>query len=144
MGPAQDLFGQLWKEYSLSDSRYLTSDAFVLWMESVTAFLWGPLSFMLVYMICADHPLRHPIQLVVCLGQIYGLILYYATSLFEHYQNDVDFCRPERYYFWFYYAFFNAIWLVIPTRESNGSRDSIRADLASANATQHLSHRPGL
>lgn len=37
MGPAQDLFGQLWKEYALSDSRYLTSDPFVLCMETVTA-----------------------------------------------------------------------------------------------------------
>ena len=33
----QDLFGQMWKEYSLSDSRYLTSDPFVLCMESITA-----------------------------------------------------------------------------------------------------------
>lgn len=32
-----DLFGQMWKEYSWSDSRYLTSDAFVLCMETVTA-----------------------------------------------------------------------------------------------------------
>ncbi|CAL3965508.1 unnamed protein product, partial [Diplocarpon coronariae] len=31
------LFGQLWKEYALSDSRYLTSDPFVLCMETVTA-----------------------------------------------------------------------------------------------------------
>ncbi|WEW54794.1 cholestenol delta-isomerase [Emydomyces testavorans] len=37
MAPAQDLFGQLWKEYSLSDSRYLTSDPFVLCMETITA-----------------------------------------------------------------------------------------------------------
>jgi hypothetical protein len=37
MGPKQDLFGQLWKEYSLSDSRYLTSDPFVLCMETITA-----------------------------------------------------------------------------------------------------------
>lgn len=37
MGPAQDLFGQLWKEYALSDSRYLTSDPFVLCMETITA-----------------------------------------------------------------------------------------------------------
>lgn len=37
MGPAQDLFGQLWKEYALSDSRYLTSDPFTLCMETVTA-----------------------------------------------------------------------------------------------------------
>ena len=37
MAPAQDLFGQLWQEYALSDSRYLTSDPFVLCMETVTA-----------------------------------------------------------------------------------------------------------
>src|SRR5690242_14955977 len=37
MGRMQDLYGQLWKEYALSDSRYLTQDAFVLCMETVTA-----------------------------------------------------------------------------------------------------------
>lgn len=37
MGGATDLFGQLWKEYALSDSRYLTSDPFVLCMETITA-----------------------------------------------------------------------------------------------------------
>jgi cholestenol delta-isomerase len=37
MGGMQDIFGQLWKEYSLSDSRYLTQDAFVLCMETITA-----------------------------------------------------------------------------------------------------------
>lgn len=34
---SQELFGQLWKEYSLSDSRYLTSDSFLVTMEAVTA-----------------------------------------------------------------------------------------------------------
>ena len=33
----QDILGQLWKEYSYSDSRYLTSDPFVLCMETITA-----------------------------------------------------------------------------------------------------------
>lgn len=37
MGGLQDIFGQLWKEYSLSDSRYLTLDPFVLCMETITA-----------------------------------------------------------------------------------------------------------
>ena len=37
MGGMQDFFGQLWKEYAMSDSRYLTSDPFVLCMETVTA-----------------------------------------------------------------------------------------------------------
>jgi cholestenol delta-isomerase len=36
MASKQDLFGQLWKEYALSDSRYMTSDTLVLCMETMT------------------------------------------------------------------------------------------------------------
>ena len=32
----QTLFGQLWKEYALSDSRYLTSDPFMISVETIT------------------------------------------------------------------------------------------------------------
>ncbi|RDW78428.1 emopamil-binding protein EBDP2 [Coleophoma crateriformis] len=114
MGPAQDLFGQLWKEYALSDSRYLTSDPFVLCMETVTAFTWGPLCFVVAIMIPNEHALRHPLQIIVCVGQIYGLILYYATSMFDHYYKGVAYSRPEFLYFWFYYFFMNFIWMVFP------------------------------
>lgn len=110
-------FAQLWKEYAMSDSRYLTSDAFVLCMESVTAALWGPTSFIVVYMIATDHPLRHPLQALVSTGQIYGDILYYATSMFDHYMLDVQYSRPEAFYFWGYYVLMNAFWIVIPGSE---------------------------
>ena len=36
IGGMQDLFGQMWKEYALSDSRYLSQDPFVLCIETVT------------------------------------------------------------------------------------------------------------
>jgi len=114
MGPAMDLFGQLWKEYSMSDSRYLTSDPFVLCMETITAVAWGPLSFLVAGMVTTSHPLRHPMQLIVALGQLYGDVLYYATSMFDHYYKGVSYCRPEPYYFWFYYFFMNIFWIVIP------------------------------
>ncbi|KAF8852338.1 EBP-domain-containing protein [Acephala macrosclerotiorum] len=114
MGPAQDLFGQLWKEYALSDSRYLTSDPFVLCMETVTAFTWGPLCFVVALFVATSHPLRHPLQIIVCVGQIYGLILYYATSMFDHFYTGVTYSRPEFLYFWVYYFFMNFIWMVFP------------------------------
>lgn len=137
MGPSQHFFGQLWKEYAFSDSRYLTSDAFVLCMETVTAvrvqttpispivgplandscleqFTWGPICFIVAAYITTSNPLRHPLQMIVCVGQIYGLILYYATSMFDHYYKDVTYSRPEFLYFWFYYFFMNFIWMVIP------------------------------
>lgn len=40
----QDLFGQLWKEYALSDSRYMTADPLVLCMETLTAVVISPIS----------------------------------------------------------------------------------------------------
>jgi len=114
MGGAHDLFGQLWKEYALSDSRYLTSDPFVLCMETITAAFWGPLSFLMIYYISTAHPLRYPLQAIVSLGQVYGDVLYYATSMFDHYHKSLTYCRPEAYYFWFYFIFMNFIWIVIP------------------------------
>ncbi|KAL5002995.1 Emopamil-binding protein [Aspergillus recurvatus] len=110
---SHELFGQLWKEYSLSDSRYLTSDSFLVSMEAVTAFCWGPLAFYIAYCIVVRHPIRHALQLIVSVGQVYGDVLYFATSLFDLYFHGVSFCRPERYFFWFYYFFFNMIWIVV-------------------------------
>lgn len=114
MGGLQTVFGQLWKEYSLSDSRYLTQDPFVLCMETITAVCWGPLSFAIAYMITTEHPLRHPLQIIVSLGQIYGDVLYYGTSMFDHYMAGISYSRPERYYFWGYYFLMNFFWIVIP------------------------------
>ncbi|KAF1914809.1 Emopamil binding protein-domain-containing protein [Ampelomyces quisqualis] len=114
MGSMQDLFGQLWKEYSLSDSRYLTQDAFVLCMETVTAAFWGPLSFVTAALIAYDHPVRYSLQLIVSLGQFYGDVLYYATSMFDHYILNVTYSRPEPAYYWGYFVLMNAFWIVIP------------------------------
>jgi cholestenol delta-isomerase len=53
-------------------------------------------------------------QLIVSLGQIYGDVLYYATSSFDEYYNGLAYCRPEAYYYWFYYFFMNIIWIIVP------------------------------
>lgn len=79
---------------------------------------WGPLSFIVAYLITIEHPLRQPLQLIVSLGQIYGDILYYSTNAFNEHFFGLVYCRPEAYYFWFYYFFMNFIWIVIPGCES--------------------------
>lgn len=108
------IFGQLWKEYSLSDSRYLTQDSFIVCMETITAFCWGPLSFACAYFIVTGHPLRHPLQIIISLGQLYGDVLYFATCSFDKLVAKMIYCRPEDFYFWCYYVFFNAFWIIIP------------------------------
>jgi cholestenol delta-isomerase len=44
MGGMQDFFGQLWKEYALSDSRYMLSDPFLLCIETSTVVQYQTLS----------------------------------------------------------------------------------------------------
>ncbi|CZR52284.1 related to emopamil-binding protein [Phialocephala subalpina] len=110
-----DLLAQMWKVYSLSDSRYLTQNAFVLSMESVTALFWGPLSFLVSYLILTDHQLRHPLQSVLSLGQLYGDVLYYATNIFDEWVYGWSYSRPEPEVFWGLYVGLNAVWMVIPS-----------------------------
>ncbi|OTB16720.1 hypothetical protein K445DRAFT_317003 [Daldinia sp. EC12] len=108
------VLAQLWKEYSLSDSRYLTADTFVVCMETVTAVCWGPLSFAIAWCIASDHPLRHPLQSIVSLGQLYGDVLYYGTCAVDFIAFGREYSRPELAYYWGYYVFLNAFWIVIP------------------------------
>jgi cholestenol delta-isomerase len=75
---------------------------------------WGPLSFVTAALIATDHPLRHSFQVIVSLGQLYGDVLYYATSMFDHYILNLSYSRPEAAYFWGYFVFMNSFWIVIP------------------------------
>ncbi|KAG9247781.1 EBP domain-containing protein [Calycina marina] len=107
-------FAQLWKEYSLCDSRYLTSDPFLLVIESLTVTIWGPLSFLCAYLIITSSSYRHPIQALVSTGHYYGNLIYFGTSLLEDYASGKKYYRPEGMYFWGYFVGMNSIWLVIP------------------------------
>ncbi|ORY69848.1 Emopamil binding protein-domain-containing protein [Pseudomassariella vexata] len=126
---SQHLFAQLWKEYALSDSRYLTSDPFMLSVESITVFVWGPLCFACAVCIVTDSYLRHPLQIIMCIGHLYGVALYYATSLIETHFSGRSHSRPEFLYFWVYYVGLNLPWAIIPTILLGGSIRTIARKL---------------
>ncbi|KAG0051744.1 hypothetical protein BGZ83_003362 [Gryganskiella cystojenkinii] len=107
----QTVFGQVWKEYSLSDSRYLSSDSFVVIMENITAFAWGPLAFYTAYAMYTNKPSRYICQLIISLGQLYGCVLYYLTTIFEGSPH----CDPRPYYYYFYFVFMNVFWMIVPS-----------------------------
>ncbi|XXG99718.1 hypothetical protein Hte_006059 [Hypoxylon texense] len=111
---SQHVLAQLWKEYSMSDSRYLTSHAFVMSMESITAWCWGPLSFALAWLVATDNPFRHPLQIIISTGQLYGDVLYYGTCAFDFFVYGIEYSRPEGYYFYGYFVLLNGFWIVIP------------------------------
>ncbi|GAB1320433.1 hypothetical protein MFIFM68171_10643 [Madurella fahalii] len=123
---SQSIFSQAWKEYSLSDSRYLTSDPFMLCIEMLTTLIWGPLSFLTALLIAtsasehhsrrrsSQHGARHLLQTVVCVGHLYGVALYYGTCGFAEHMRGLSYSRPEWQYYWGYYAGMNAPWAVVP------------------------------
>ncbi|KAL2201206.1 Emopamil-binding protein [Corynascus similis CBS 632.67] len=115
---SQSLFAQLWKEYSLSDSRYMTSDFFMLCIETLTVLTWGPLSLLTAFLAARDRPaergIRHLLQAVVCVGHLYGVALYYGTCGLAERMRGLSYSRPEPLYYWGYYAGMNAPWAVVP------------------------------
>ncbi|KAI3336442.1 Emopamil-binding protein [Xylariaceae sp. AK1471] len=111
---SQSLLAQLWKEYALSDSRYLTSDFFMLSVESITVFIWGPLCLLNAIAIGRHSPSRHALRIIACVAHLYGVALYYATSQCEFYFTRQSHSRPEFVYFWVYYVGFNLPWAIVP------------------------------
>lgn len=157
------LFAQLWKEYALSDSRYLTSDVFTVCVETITTvrftfsspfthlfqcqwliqmynfqFVWGPLSLLTVLYIRTNHPSRHVFQIIVCVAHLYGVALYYATNWAEQRFHGVSYSRPEFLYFWVYYVGFNAPWAIVPFCESFKAEASVPLNMHAP-----LSNKPG-
>lgn len=107
----QSFLSQLWKEYSKGDSRYAIADNFTVCMETVTACLWGPFSFWVVFAFLTNKPYRFVLQLIISLGQLYGAVLYFYTEHRDGYIHS-EFGHPV--YFWFYFVFMNFLWIVIP------------------------------
>ncbi|KAE8330655.1 Emopamil binding protein-domain-containing protein [Aspergillus sergii] len=108
------LTATFWKDYALSDPHYLIPNNFVLCMETISALIWGPASFLLAYLTVSDHDLRCPVQGIVSLGQLYGDALYYANAGFESVVFGLEYSRSEGGYLWGYFVFLNAFWVVVP------------------------------
>jgi len=103
--------GEMWKEYSKSDSRYMSSDSFTVCMESITALIDGPLAFMTFWAFMKGSNSRYALQLIVSLFQLYGDVLYFMTEAKGGFSHGPLF-HPV--YFWFYFFFLNSLWIVIP------------------------------
>nr|XP_022301656.1 3-beta-hydroxysteroid-Delta(8),Delta(7)-isomerase-like [Crassostrea virginica] len=102
---------EMWKEYGHGDSRYLTSDPFVVCMETITAVVDGPLSFAAAIAHLTGSRHRYPLQLVVSLCQLYGDTLYMCIEYKEGFVHG-EFGHPL--HFWFYFVFLNLFWIVVP------------------------------
>eukprot|EP00249_Psilotum_nudum_P027009 c34231_g1_i1 orf=254-886(-) len=105
-----NFFAEVWKEYSKGDSRYAARDSAVVAVEGITSVIEGPASLLAAHAILTRKPYQYTLQLAVCLGQLYGDIVYFATTWLDGKEYAAG---PV--YFWFYYVFLNNIWVVIPS-----------------------------
>ncbi|KAI8053933.1 putative EBP domain protein [Syncephalis plumigaleata] len=131
------LFGQLWKEYSLSDSRYLRSDLFMVCMEGITAVIDGPLCLLAARALFTGSPHRHVLQLTVSVCQIYGLVLYYLTEVFAEKSNS----NPHWLYYWVYFVGVNFLWMAIPLSWIKRSWEGIAASVSIADKQVKNKHQ---
>ncbi|KAI3647420.1 hypothetical protein MP228_007641 [Amoeboaphelidium protococcarum] len=123
------LFGQAWKEYAKADSRYMTSDPTVLFIEMITAALEGPASLFLVYSYMYQTPARYLLQLLVSVGQLYGCVVYYVSSWYHNFPE----VNPHPQYFWGYFVLCNLPWIIVPIMLTVDSCKKIYAALWESN-----------
>ena len=81
---------------------------------TICQIIWGPLSLLSAKSILDRDPGRYILQTIVCVGHLYGVAIYYSTSLAEFYANGKLYSRPEFLYFWVYFVGFNMPWVVVP------------------------------
>lgn len=62
------------------------------------------------YAIAAKKPFSYTLQFAVCLGQLYGCLVYFITAYLEG-----DNFSTSPHYYWMYYVGANSSWVVIPT-----------------------------
>ncbi|KAG0488228.1 hypothetical protein HPP92_006783 [Vanilla planifolia] len=101
---------EVWKEYSKGDSRYVGRDAAIVVVEGITAVLEGPASLLAVFAIASRKSYSDILQFAVCLGQLYGCLVYFFTAFLEG-----DNFSTTPFYYYAYYIFANNIWVVIAT-----------------------------
>ncbi|KAK0044393.1 3-beta-hydroxysteroid-Delta(8) Delta(7)-isomerase [Biomphalaria pfeifferi] len=106
------ILGEMWKEYSKCDSRYISSDTFTVCMETITAAIDGPLALITFLAFIYGSNYRYGFQLMLSLFQLYGDVLYFSTEWkdgFVHGHTD------DPLFFYFYFLFLNSLWIIIPT-----------------------------
>jgi len=102
-----------WKEYGAADKRWLGFDGDVIALEIVTVGIVGPLCVLLCYAITtkANSHLRHFVQVVVCIVELYGTFITFGPEAFNGNKN-LDLADPI--HVWCHLFLMNGIWVVVP------------------------------
>mmetsp|Transcript_14441 Transcript_14441/g.23917 ORF Transcript_14441/g.23917 Transcript_14441/m.23917 type:complete len:1061 (+) Transcript_14441:165-3347(+) len=82
----------IWKTMGKYDSRYTSSDAFLVSSSGFMAFVVGPLLLVYVWTIVNNHPVRQVCGIITYSLEIYTYILYFAIAI--HTRNTISLQNP--------------------------------------------------
>jgi hypothetical protein len=82
----------IWKTMGKYDSRYTSSDPFLVSSSGFMAFVVGPLLLMYVWAVVNKHPVRQVCGIITYSLEIYTYILYFAIAI--HTRNTISLQNP--------------------------------------------------
>ena len=68
---ADNYLGHIWREYGRADARWAVRDVNVISIEIATVFM-GILCLLAVYGVAKRKSWRHPLQIIICVAELYG------------------------------------------------------------------------
>lgn len=104
-------WARIYGQYARYDARYVNAEPTVVFICYTEALL-GPLCLLVAWLIERDHPLRHPLQLVLCTAQFYGTVLYFTHPIVSGTWSAV--MTHDAFELWVFVILLNGIWMLIP------------------------------
>lgn len=102
--------GWIWREYGRADSRWAVRDPNIISIEILTVGM-GLLCLMQVYGCFFKTKWRHPLQIIICVSELYGG---WMTFCPEWVEGSPNLNSSDPVLLWIYLVFMNGLWVVIP------------------------------
>lgn len=105
------VFAEMWKEYTLADTRWGVADPTVVSLEILTVLGGVPLCWYILSLLVKNDPARHYWIVVLSVAELYGG---WMTFCPEWLTGSPSLNTSNALFLWVYLVFMNSIWVVIP------------------------------
>jgi F0F1-type ATP synthase membrane subunit a len=102
--------GWIWREYGRADARWAVRDVNVISLEILTVFV-GVLCIFQAYAVATRASYRHPLQMVICVAELYGGWMTFAPEWLD---GSPNLNGSSFSLLWIYLVFMNGLWVVVP------------------------------
>ena len=102
--------GHIWREYGRADARWAVRDPTVISLEILTVCI-GVLCLFQVYAVATRAAFRHPLQMVICVAELYGGWMTFAPEWID---GSPNLNGSSFALMWIYLVFMNGLWVVVP------------------------------